>query len=116
MKKIFTATFIGLVMVALVATLAIAPALALIPCEGEDSDNGYHGSYAWAYLYANLNPRTWTYSGIQHDHYYTFGSSGYWKVDLLQSNDIYHPYTETRVWWSPNNINWYLDADALVIF
>jgi hypothetical protein len=110
---------LGLIAAVLVASLSIAPVLARIPVEAWDEDKGYYHSYAWAYIYAVYDVRTGRYSGILHDHYYNWTNEHpefEWKVELRDGNDPYHPYTETIVYYSPDDgYRWYVDSWASVI-
>lgn len=102
---------------ALIVSLSIVPVHSRIPVEAEDQDTGSHGSWAWAYIYALYDPVRGSYSGIQHDHYYTFGGPSYqWRVELRDSSDQYHPYSDTVVFYSSDNgAHWYIDAWASIV-
>jgi len=97
-------------------SLLSVPVMASIPMEAEDEDYGDYGDWAWAWLYAEYNPKTKTYHNIKHDWDWSVWGPYYYDVWELYSNDPEYPLTRTLVYYSTDGIHYYLDADAYVQF
>jgi hypothetical protein len=102
--------------VALLSSAVVMPSLAAIFNEGWDDHYGQHQTYAWAYLSAWYNTRTRTWYGISHDHDWDGWGPYYYAYIFADSNDAYDPFTRTYVYYSTDDVIYYLDAYAYVQF
>lgn len=96
----------------LLPSMFIVSVKAGIPVSREDEDEGPHQTWAWAKISAIWNIFTRRYYGHSHDHDWDYWGPYYYDVWLGWSLSPYYPYAWTKVYYSPDDIWYYLDAYA----